>query len=70
MARGQRPGGLTFHCRGRKLTAYTEVPDRTRAYIAARHPEFAHAPERWSEPNDELDVLPQARPAPEVAPQK
>lgn len=52
MARGQRPGGLTFHCRGRKLGAYTEVPERTRAHIADRHPEFAHAPEKWSEPNE------------------
>ncbi|GAA2434130.1 DUF1838 domain-containing protein [Streptomyces pulveraceus] len=52
MARGQAPGGLTFHCRGRKLGSYAEVPERTRAHIAAHHPEFAHAPEQWSEPNE------------------
>ncbi|MEU3501494.1 DUF1838 family protein, partial [Streptomyces hundungensis] len=52
MARGERPGGLTYHCRGRKLGAYAEVPERTRAYIAAHHPEFARAPEKWSEPNE------------------
>lgn len=52
MEQGQRPGGLTFHCRGRKLDSYAEVPDRTRAYIAAHHPEFAHAPEKWTEPNE------------------
>ncbi|MFH9650154.1 DUF1838 family protein [Streptomyces anulatus] len=52
MARGQRPGGLTFHCRGRKLGTYAEVPERTRAHIAAHHPEFAHAPEKWSEPSE------------------
>lgn len=52
MGQGQRPGGLTFHCRGRKLTSYAEVPERTRAYVAGRHPEFAHAPEQWSEPNE------------------
>ncbi|MFJ8014361.1 DUF1838 family protein [Streptomyces sp. NPDC096339] len=52
MERGQRPGGLVFHCRGRKLASYDEVPERTRAYIAARHPEFAHAPEKWTEPNE------------------
>lgn len=52
MERGQQPGGLTFHCRGRKLDAYAEVPERTRAYIAGHHPEFAHAPEQWSEPNE------------------
>lgn len=52
MARGQRPGGLTFHCRGRKLRSYAEVPERTRAYVAGHHPEFAHAPETWTEPNE------------------
>ncbi|MFH8881369.1 hypothetical protein [Streptomyces californicus] len=25
---------------------------RARARIAARHPEFAHAPEGWGEPNE------------------
>ncbi|MFK0046593.1 DUF1838 family protein [Streptomyces sp. NPDC090741] len=52
MEQGQRPGGLTFHCRGRKLGSYADVPERTRAYIAARHPEYAHAPEKWTEPNE------------------
>ncbi|MFG2983569.1 DUF1838 family protein [Streptomyces sp. NPDC048258] len=52
MEQGGRPGGLTFHCRGRKLGSYAEVPERTRAYIAARHPEFAHAPDKWTEPNE------------------
>ncbi|MFD9405947.1 DUF1838 family protein [Streptomyces sp. NPDC059989] len=52
MQQGQRPGGLTFHCRGRKLGSYAEVPERTRAYVADRHPEFAHAPEKWSDPNE------------------
>ncbi|MET9699740.1 DUF1838 family protein [Streptomyces sp. NPDC006529] len=52
MEQGQRPGGLTFHCRGRKLDSYDEVPERTRAYIAAHHPEFAHAPDAWSQPNE------------------
>ncbi|MCC0099832.1 DUF1838 domain-containing protein [Streptomyces flavotricini] len=52
MEQGQRPGGLTFHCRGHKLGSYAEVPERTRAYIAARHPEYAHAPEKWTEPNE------------------
>ncbi|GGS12319.1 hypothetical protein Snoj_37250 [Streptomyces nojiriensis] len=52
MEQGQRPGGLTFHCRGRKLDSYAQVPERTRAYIAEKQPEFAHAPEKWSEPNE------------------
>ncbi|GHB52922.1 hypothetical protein GCM10010347_23570 [Streptomyces cirratus] len=52
MEQGARPGGLTFHCRGRKLASYEEAPERTRAYIAAHHPEFAHAPEKWTEPNE------------------
>ncbi|MDH6541344.1 DUF1838 family protein [Streptomyces lavendulae] len=52
MEQGQRPGGLTFHCRGVKLGSYAEVPERTRAYIAAHRPEFARAPEKWTEPNE------------------
>ncbi|MCX4524214.1 MULTISPECIES: DUF1838 family protein [unclassified Streptomyces] len=52
MEQGARPGGLTFHCRGRKLGSYEEVPERTRAYVAAHHPEFAHAPQKWAEPNE------------------
>ncbi|UQW99728.1 DUF1838 family protein [Streptomyces sp. RerS4] len=52
MEQGQRPGGLTFHCRGAKLSSYAEVPERTRAHIAENHPEFAHAPREWSEPNE------------------
>ncbi|MFD3543809.1 DUF1838 family protein [Streptomyces sp. NPDC058662] len=52
MEQGARPGGLAFHCRGRKLASYAEVPERTRAYIAAHQPRFAHAPEKWSEPNE------------------
>ncbi|MEV8536827.1 DUF1838 family protein [Streptomyces sp. NPDC051211] len=52
MEQGARPGGLTFHCRGRKLPSYADVPDRTRAFVAAHHPEFAHAPAAWSEPNE------------------
>ncbi|MEU7066637.1 DUF1838 family protein [Streptomyces sp. NPDC046161] len=52
MEQGARPGGLTFHCRGRKLPSYEDAPERTRAYIAAHHPEFARAPEKWTAPNE------------------
>lgn len=52
MRMGDRPGGLLFHCRGYKLASYDEVPERTRAYVAAHHPEFASAPDAWSEPNE------------------
>lgn len=52
MRMAQRDGGLTFHCRGRKLQSYLDVPERTREYIAAHHPEFAEAPKLWSEPNE------------------
>ncbi|MFJ3201307.1 DUF1838 family protein [Streptomyces sp. NPDC086989] len=52
MEQGQRPGGLAFHCRGRKLGSYTEVPEHLRTYVADRHPEYAHAPEKWTEPNE------------------
>ncbi len=52
MRMGQRAGGLTFHCRGRKLESYQDVPERTRAYIAEHQPQFAEAPQEWSEPNE------------------
>ncbi|MGH3263032.1 MAG: DUF1838 family protein [Trebonia sp.] len=51
MAMGQRPGGLVFHCRGVKMD-YSGVPERTRAYIAERNPQYASAPEAWSAPNE------------------
>ncbi|MEU6312701.1 DUF1838 family protein [Streptomyces sp. NPDC047014] len=52
MEQGPRPGGLTYHCRGRKLDSYERVPARTREFIAGHHPAFAHAPEKWTEPNE------------------
>ncbi|MEO3977659.1 DUF1838 family protein [Streptomyces sp. CAU 1734] len=52
MEQGRRPGGLVYHCRGRKLGSWSEVPGRIRSHIAAHRPEFAHAPESWSEPNE------------------
>ncbi|MGH8961650.1 MAG: DUF1838 family protein [Jatrophihabitantaceae bacterium] len=52
MRMGRRPGGLAFHCRGRKLDGYDEVPGRTRAYIAERQPQYASTPREWSEPNE------------------
>lgn len=52
MRMGDRPGGLVFHCRGYKLDSYEQVPARTRAYIAANHPEYSTAPGTWSEPNE------------------
>ncbi|WP_372482478.1 DUF1838 family protein [Streptomyces bambusae] len=52
MAKGPTPGGLVFQCRGRKLASYTELPARTRAHIAAHHPEYATAPAKWTEPNE------------------
>lgn len=52
MRMGQRPGGLVFHCRGYKITEYDDVPERTRDYIARTHPEYATAPDTWTEPNE------------------
>lgn len=52
MKMGDRPGGLVFHCRGRKLESYSQVPVRTRDYIAANKAEYATAPRTWSEPNE------------------
>jgi hypothetical protein len=52
MRMGKRAGGLVFHCRGRKLGAWNEAPARIRTYIAEHHPEYATAPQAWSEPNE------------------
>lgn len=52
MRMGSRPGGLVFHTRGMKLASYDDVPAPFREYVAARHPEYATAPEAWSEPNE------------------
>lgn len=52
MRMGQRPGGLLFHTRGYKMNSYAELPERTRAYIDSTKPEYATAPDAWSEPNE------------------
>lgn len=52
MRMGARPGGLVFHTRGVKLASYADVPESARSYIDANHPEYATAPESWTEPNE------------------
>lgn len=52
MRMGGRPGGLVFHTRGVKLASYADVPETTRAHIDAHYPEYATAPEAWTEPNE------------------
>ncbi|MFF5449562.1 DUF1838 family protein [Streptomyces sp. NPDC012888] len=52
MEQGPRPGGLVFHCRGRKLGPSETLPERLHRHITAHHPEFTRAPERWTEPNE------------------
>ncbi|MDI2130405.1 DUF1838 family protein [Yinghuangia seranimata] len=51
MRMGARPGGLVFHCHGKKLGGYDELPERLRAYVAEHEPHFASAPKEWSVPN-------------------
>lgn len=52
MRMADRPGTLVYHCRGAKLAGWAAVPERTRGFIAAHGPRFAHAPEAWSAPNE------------------
>ncbi|WP_218004775.1 DUF1838 family protein [Microtetraspora niveoalba] len=52
MEMAQRPGGLVFHCRGAKLDSYDDLPAGVRAYVGKHHPEYAHAPEEFTAPNE------------------
>ncbi|WP_433346744.1 DUF1838 family protein [Microtetraspora malaysiensis] len=52
MRMADRPGSLVYHCRGAKLAGWTEVPERTRNFVAEHGPQYAHAPEAWSAPNE------------------
>jgi hypothetical protein len=53
MRMSDRPGNLVFSCRGRKLEGgFDALPKKIRDYVLANKPEFAHAPEAWTEPNE------------------
>lgn len=55
MGMGQRPGNLVYQCRGYKISgpgAWERVPQQTRDYVMKHHPEFAHAPDTYTTPNE------------------
>lgn len=53
MRMGDKPGNLVFVCRGSKLMGgYEALPERIRNYVAARNPQYAHAPETFEHPNE------------------
>lgn len=52
MGMADRPGQLVYHCRGAKLSSYADLPERIRAYVEARHPEFSEAPKEFTQPNE------------------
>ena len=53
MKMGDRPGNLVFVCRGQKLMGgFDALPEHIKSYVLAKHPEFAHAPTEWTEPNE------------------
>lgn len=52
MEMGDREGQLVYHCRGRKLDSWDELPAQIREYVEARDPSFKRAPETFTEPNE------------------
>jgi len=53
MRMGNKPGNLVFQCRGRKLEGgFAAMPARIRDYVLATAPQFAAAPDTFTEPNE------------------
>lgn len=52
MCRGQRPGGMLFHCRGGKLDSFDALPADVRDYVDEHAPEYRHPPTEWTAPNE------------------
>lgn len=52
MGMGDRPGHLVYHCAGHKVAGgYDALPDWMRAMVEADGPQYATAPETFTEPN-------------------
>ncbi len=51
MRMADRPGYLVYQCRGYKIINGQQLPDDFKTYIETNHPEFLHAPEKFSTPN-------------------
>lgn len=52
MRMGDRQGRLMYHCRGRKLASFKDLPQGLRTIVEREHPEYAMAPEIFSKPNE------------------
>jgi hypothetical protein len=52
MKMGTAPGNLLYIAQGHKLGGIEELPADMRERIAAKYPEYAKAPEAWSQPNE------------------
>ncbi|WP_433244539.1 DUF1838 family protein [Streptosporangium sp. CA-135522] len=52
MRMADRPGALVYHCRGAKLSDWSQVPEHIREFVAGHAPRFAHAPREWTAPNE------------------
>lgn len=52
MKMGTAPGNLLYIAQGHKLDGIEALPADMRARIAERYPEYATAPEAWSQPNE------------------
>jgi hypothetical protein len=52
MRMADREGQLLFVTRGKKLKGgFIDLPKHIRGFVIAHHPDFAQAPEIWTEPN-------------------
>ncbi len=54
MKMGQRPGNMVYQCSGFKINGdeYDSMPAPFREYIQKHHPEYRHAPDEFSRPNE------------------
>ncbi len=53
MRMGDRIGNLVFVCRGTKLEGgFKSLPAHIKDYVMSNKPEYDHAPDTWSEPNE------------------
>jgi uncharacterized protein DUF1838 len=52
MKMADRPGQLVYHCRGRKLNGFAELPNWIQDYVEKNGPQFKTAPTEFTTPNE------------------
>jgi hypothetical protein len=52
MKMGTREGNLLYIAQGHKIAGVDELPDDMQALIKAKYPEYARAPDAWTQPNE------------------